>query len=786
MQPGSAPSERLRLRVVIRGAVQGVGFRPFVYRLANAMGLPGWVSNSAQGVYIEVEGEQESLTNFLLRLERERPPRSAIFSLESSVLPAAGFADFTIRESDGAGRRSAIVLPDIATCPECLQEIFDSANRRHLYPFTNCTNCGPRFTIITALPYDRASTTMRAFRMCPACEREYHDPADRRFHAQPNACPQCGPQLALWDGRGQALAARHEALLHAAELIQGGQIVAVKGIGGFHLVVDARSEEAVRRLRTRKHREEKPLAVMYPALAPVRADCLLSALEARLLQAPEAPIVLLRRRGGADRGVDPEAGAGIAPAVAPGNPYLGVMLPYSPLHHLLLRELGFPLVATSGNLSDEPICTDEREVLERLGGIADAFLVHDRPIARHADDSVARVLLGRELLLRRARGYAPLPIRIGRDLPSLLGVGGHLKGAVAVAVGDEVFVSQHLGDLETAEASRAFRRAVEDLERLYAIRPVAVACDTHPDYLSTRYARARGLPVIPVQHHHAHIRACMAENALQGPVLGVSWDGTGHGLDGTVWGGEFLHVTSASFRRVGHLRPFPLPGAEQAIREPRRSAIGLLHEILGEGAFAMEQLPPVAAFTPAERAVLRQMLARGVNCPRTSSAGRLFDGVAALLGLRLGKQFEGQAAMELEWAADAVETAAAYPFDIRESDGTLLVDWEPALRAILTDFARRTPPGLVAAAFHHTLAAAIVAVAARVGERQVVLSGGCFQNRILTEATVSRLTAAGFSPFWHQRIPPNDGGIALGQILAACAAMEEEACALPSPDRSSA
>jgi hydrogenase maturation protein HypF len=455
------------------------------------------------------------------------------------------------------------------------------------------------------------------------------------------------------------------------------------------------------------------------------------------------------------------------------------------LHHLLLRELGFPVVATSGNLSDEPICTDEGEARERLRGIADVFLVHDRPIARHADDSIARVLLGRELVLRRARGYAPLPVHLGRDGPTLLGVGAHLKGAVAVSIGTEVFVSQHLGDLETVQASDAFRRTVDDLERLYGLRPAAVACDAHPDYVSTRYAQGRGLPLVRVQHHHAHVMACMAENGLAGPALGVSWDGTGYGLDGTVWGGEFLQVGASTFRRVAQLRPFRLPGGEQAVREPRRAAIGLLYELFGDSLFSMPNLPPVEAFTPAERGVLRQMLARGVNCPWTSSAGRLFDAVAAILGIRLGKQFEGQAAMELEWTADAAESAACYPFDICESDGPLRVDWGPLLHALLADQARRAAPGFIAATLHNTLAEAIVAVARRIGERQVVLSGGCFQNRVLTEGAVSRLRAAGFSPCWHQRIPPNDGGIALGQIVVACTALEEQACALPSLDRSS-
>ena len=761
--------------MTIRGAVQGVGFRPFVYRLATEMALPGWVSNSAQGVTLEIEGEHDPLTAFLLRLERERPPRSAIQGLEYSFLPAQGLTGFAIRESDGAGQRTAILLPDIATCADCLRDIFNPANRRYLYPFTNCTNCGPRFTIVTALPYDRAGTTMRAFSMCSACAREYHDPADRRFHAQPNACPACGPQLALWDGEGRTLAERHEALQGAAEMVRSGQIVAVKGIGGFHLLVDARAEDAVRRLRARKHREEKPLALMYPSLDRVRADCQVVPLEERLLSAPEAPIVLLRRTTPAGGTL----GAGIAPSIAPGNPTLGVMLPYSPLHHLLLRELGFPVVATSGNLSDEPICTDEGEARERLHGIADAFLVHDRPIARHADDSIARVLLGRELVLRRARGYAPLPVHLGREAPTLLAVGAHLKGAVAVSVGSEVFVSQHLGDLETVQARDAFRRAVDDLERLYELGPMAVACDAHPDYVSTRYAQGRGLPLVRVQHHHAHVMACMAENGLTGPALGVSWDGTGYGPDGAVWGGEFLQVSNSTFRRVAHLRLFRLPGGEQAIREPRRAAISLLYELFGDSLFSMPHLPPVEAFTPLERGVLRQMLARGVNCPWTTSAGRLFDAVAAILGIRLGRQFEGQAAMELEWAADAVETAACYPFDLHEADGTLHVDWEPLLHALLADQARRNASSLIAAKFHNTLAEAIVEVARRIGQPQVVLSGGCFQNRVLTEGAVTRLKAAGFSPHWHQRIPPNDGGIALGQILVACAALEDQVFAPP-------
>ncbi len=756
-----------RLRVAIRGAVQGVGFRPFVYRLATELGLAGWVSNSAQGVFVEVEGPSSSLRTFLVRLQGERPPRSSIQSLEPSFLAPAGFETFEIRPSDGSGDRTALVLPDIATCDDCLREIFDPADRRYLYPFTNCTNCGPRYSIIQALPYDRPNTTMARFTMCGACREEYENPRDRRFHAQPNACPSCGPHLELWDAAGGVLATHHAALDAAAEAIRRGRIVAVKGIGGFHLMAHAGDEDAVRRLRSRKHREEKPLAIMAPYVDWIKATCEVSSLEERLLSSAESPIVLLRRR----RERHP-TDAAPAPSVAPGNPSLGVMLPYTPLHRILLRELGIPVVATSGNLSDEPICTDEREALTRLGSIADLFLVHDRPIARHVDDSVAHVLLGREMLLRRARGYAPLPVAVRRPLPPLLAVGAHLKSTVAVARHTDVFVSQHIGDLETAQALEAFRRVRDDLLRLYDLKPAAIACDAHPDYLSTRHAGDAGLPVVRVQHHYAHVLSCMGENAIEAPALGVSWDGTGYGLDGTIWGGEFLRITDVGFQRAAHLRPFRLPGGEQAVKEPRRSAIGVLHEMQGDAWAARDDLIPVRAFEPRDRKLLAAALARRINAPVTSSAGRLFDAVAALIGMRLVTQFEGQAAMELEWAIGETMTEEAYPFDIAPKDGILVLDWQPVIDALLADVARGAAPGMMAARFHNALAEAIVRVAERIGERTVVLTGGCFQNRYLTERTVDRLRRAGHAPYWHQRMPPNDGGIALGQILAAARVKE--------------
>jgi hydrogenase maturation protein HypF len=776
-----------RARIAVRGAVQGVGFRPFVYRLATEMGLSGWVLNSPQGVVIEVEGGKERLDHFVLRIEKERPPRASIQGLEFSFLDPVGYAGFEIRPSDGAGAATALVLPDIATCPDCLMEIFDQGNRRRGYPFTNCTNCGPRFTIIEALPYDRSHTSMKAFAMCGQCRREYEDPLDRRFHAQPNACPKCGPELELWNGAGRPLSSRENALREAADAVREGRIVALKGLGGFHLVVDARNDPALERLRERKRREQKPFALMAPSIHSVKACCEVLELEERLLSSPEAPIVLLRRKAGTPVGA-------VSRLVAPQNPYLGVMLPYTPLHHLFMRELGFFVVATSGNLTDEPICTDEREAGERLRGIADLFLVHNRPIVRHADDSVARVMRGREIVLRRARGYAPSPVRLKRSAPPLLAVGGQLKNAVAMTAGPQVLISQHIGDLETEAAFRAFGTVIDSFRRLYGLSGERLLCDLHPEYLSTKYARERSPSAGAIQHHVAHVASCMAENELDETVLGVAWDGTGYGPDGTIWGGEFLLTDGANFRRVASFRTFRLPGGERAVREPRRAALGVLYEIFGDKAFDLEALPTIRALSASERSLLKQMLARKVNSPLTSSAGRLFDAVSSLVGLVQRAGFEGQAAMELEFAIGDEKTDEAYPFQIaacasriekpenyfsksaiQNPKSKMIVDWEPMIRAILADINAGRPAGAVAAKFHNTLAELIVETAARVGEKRVVLSGGCFQNRYLSERAIGRLEAEGFRPYWHQRVPPNDGGIALGQIYAWLQAHRETA-----------
>ena len=752
-----APHLPTRLRLLVRGTVQGVGFRPFVYRQARALGLAGWVANSAQGVTVEVEGHPGDIASLVRTIRLAPPPGASVTGIDTCEIAPRGEAAFAIQDSETAGTRNAGLPVDVATCDACLRELFDPADRRHLYHFINCSHCGPRYSIIEAIPYDRARTSMRHFAMCRACRAEYDDPSNRRFHAEANACPACGPRLALWTGAGAVLVRDHEALMAAAAAIGQGRVVAVKGIGGFHLFVDARNEAAVQRLRQRKRREGKPFAVMFPSHAAVSESCALSALEESLLLGPARPIVLLRRTGGP-----------IAAAAAPDNPWLGTLLPYAPLHHLLMHELGFPVVATSGNLSDEPIVTDEAEALRRLAGIADLFLVHDRPIVRPIDDSVVRVACGRALPLRRARSYAPISVAAPRLPAGILALGGHLKATVALTLEGGVVLSQHLGDLETAEARTAHVRALTHLGALHAVRPHRVVRDCHPDYASSRAAEELGLPVVQVQHHVAHIVACMVEQDVAPPVLGVAWDGTGFGPDGTVWGGEFLRITERGWERVAHLRHFRLPGGEAAAREPRRAAVGLLFEAFGEDAFALADLAPVKAFSPAERTLLRAMLARGVNAPLTSSAGRLFDAFAALAGLRQRASYEGQAALEFEGAASGLASGRHYHLpigSIADRAGALIVDWQPALEAALADLQDGAGSGRISEALHNGLAGTVAQVARRIGEARVVLSGGCFQNARLTEATVAALRAAGHEPIWHHRVPPNDGGIALGQAV---------------------
>ncbi|HAH05297.1 MAG TPA: carbamoyltransferase HypF [Elusimicrobia bacterium] len=740
-----------QLKVSLFGAVQGVGFRPFVYRLASEMKLSGWVLNGPAGLVAAVEGEQAVLKRFLQRLEAEKPPAAQVAAVETVWLEPEGFQGFEIRESREEGARSAWVLPDLATCPACLAEVLAPRGRRRGYPFTNCTDCGPRFTLVTRIPYDRPNTTMAGFPLCADCEREYRDPADRRFHAQPIACPACGPRL--WLEEGERREEGGAALEAAARRIEAGGIVAMKGIGGFLLLCDARSSEAVLRLRARKRRREKPFAVLFPTRASVRRACVLSKAEEGWLRSAAAPIVLLRRR----------AGKALAEEVAPGNDRLGAMLPYAPLHHLLCRRLGFPVVATSGNLSEEPIATDNDEARERLGGLADAFLMHDRPIARHADDSIVRLSRGRQSVLRRARGLAPMPLHVPGLKRAVLALGAHLKNTAAAAFDERIVLTQHLGDLEAGPAFDAFRKAVEDLRSLYGFRPELAACDLHPDYLSTRFAEGLGLPLVRVQHHHAHVASCLAEQGIPAPVLGVSWDGIGLGPDGTLWGGEFLRVDESGWRRLAHLRLFPLPGGEAAVREPRRAALGAL----SEAGLDVERLKPHFS---RDWGALRRLPASKALSPRTSSAGRLFDAAASLRGLRQVNAFEGQAAMALEHAAAKSASRRVYPFTVSEG-APAVIDWAPALAALMED----GPEG--PAAFHNTLARMILEVARRAGLERVVLTGGVFQNALLSERAAALLERAGHKVYTHQRLPCNDGGISAGQAFLASRGWGTEPCA---------
>ena len=723
-----------RLRVTLRGAVQGVGFRPFVYRLATELSLTGWVLNSSAGLVLEVEGPSEQLSRFEQRLEQERPKASVVTVRESAWLAAQGSTHFEILASDHDSGKTVNVLPDLATCTDCREELFDPGNRRFEYPFTNCTNCGPRYTIVVDIPYDRPNTTMQKFALCPVCREEYENPANRRFHAQPNACPVCGPQL---DGT----------IEDAVEALLQGEIVALKGIGGFQLLADARNPDAVACLRQRKHREEKPFALMMPSLEVARHYCEISPAEVQLLESQAAPIVLLQ----------PKPGTDIAPNVAHCSPYLGVMLPYSPLHHLLLQECRFPLIATSGNRSDEPIAIANEEAGARLKDIADHFLMHNRPIVRACDDSVVRLTRGRAGILRRARGYAPLGIRVARPVPPVLAVGGHLKNTVAIGIGQDVFLSQHIGDLETLEARGAFEKAIDDLCRLYSFKPELVACDLHPDYASTRWAESSGLPLIRVQHHQAHVAACAAENNVQEPYLGVSWDGTGYGLDGAIWGGEFFRVEGNQYERIAHLRSFGLPGGDAAVREGWRSAASLAFEVGGT-----EQANPDATAHSAgkprlDESKVRYMLEHGINVVPTTSVGRLFDAVASITGVARTNRFEGQAAMLLENEIGPLCTEEAYPLPSG--------DWGPLVLAVMCDRRAGVAVPMIAARFHNALVNWILEVAAETRLKQVVFSGGVFQNRYLTERAAAVLESRGFEVHTHQRVPPNDGGIALGQAV---------------------
>jgi hydrogenase maturation protein HypF len=751
-----------RVRARVDGVVQGVGFRPYVFRLAREHALAGFVLNDERGVLVEVEGEDEAVDAFLARLPREAPPLAAVHAVTATELGPEGGSGFRIVESAGAGEPDALVTPDAATCDDCLAELFDPADRRYRYPFVNCTNCGPRFTIVRGVPYDRPLTTMAGFAMCPACRAEYDDPADRRFHAQPNACPTCGPRARLLDAEG-AEQSGDDPVRAAAEALRGGAIVAVKGLGGYHLACRADAEAAVAALRGRKHREDKPFALMAPDRDRVRALVDLAAEEERLLLGRARPIVLARRRPGAP----------VAASVAAGSPDLGVMLPYTPVHHLLLADAGLVLVMTSGNVSDEPIAYEDEDALKRLRGIADRFLVHDRPIHMRTDDSVLRAVASdarRALVLRRSRGYVPDAMSLPVDVRPALGCGAELKSTFCVAKDGRAWVGHHIGDLQNWETLRSFREGVEHFERLFAVVPEVVAHDLHPDYLSSRYALEReDVAHVGVQHHHAHLAACLAEHGVLDRAVGAIYDGAGHGPDGTVWGGELLVGDLGSFERAGHLWPVRLPGGDRAAREPWRMACAWLVAAGDDAPAVPERL--AGRVDPDRWRQVTELCRGALPAPVTTSAGRLFDAVAALAGLRAVSTYEGQAAVALEGAIDAGEPGA-YPMPAaRADDGAVTIDARETVAAVARDVAAGVDPGGISARFHRGFADATVAgcalVAQRAGVDLVVLSGGVWQNRALVERTRSELRRLGLRVLVPRALPPNDGGIAYGQVAVA-------------------
>jgi hydrogenase maturation protein HypF len=751
-------------RIELRGTVQGVGMRPWIYRVAHEHGLTGRVWNDAAGVTIQAFGPGDTLEAFVRALEAEPPPAAVIAALETTALPVEDVADFVIVHSSHGAERRVSIPPDLATCRDCAAEIVDPANRRFRYPFTNCTNCGPRFTIATDVPYDRPATTMAAFPMCAACQREYDDPRDRRFHAQPNACPVCGPRLSLRRPDGASIDVP-DAIRYAAAEIAAGRVVAVKGIGGFHLACDATSAAAVTRLRARKHRDEKPFAVMVRDLDAAQRIGVVSGEARRLLESVERPIVLVPRRDDAE----------LAAEVAPHNPLVGLMLPYTPLHHLLLADAGVPLVMTSANLSEEPIVYRNDEAVARLGGIADVLVVHDREIVTRCDDSVAAVVAGAPMLLRRSRGYVPRAIRLRQPVATpVLACGALLKNTFCLAHGDQAWLGPHIGDLENAETFEAYQEAIARLERFVGVAGEIVAHDLHPDYLSTHYARSRSAAAVAVQHHHAHVASALAEHGIDRPVVGVAFDGTGYGTDGTAWGGEFLVGDAASVARVATFRPVALPGGDKAIRHPWRIALALLEDALGDGApiHALRLFDTIAA---GDIRGIRQMLAGGLNTPLARGVGRYFDAIGALALARPEARYEGQVAFELNMAADPSDRER-YPYDTDRSSGLLEIDLRPAARDIVADLVVGVQAPVVSARFHNTLIAATADVAETLGRElglgprpAVVLTGGCFQNARLADGVRARLSGA-HDVYLHRQVPPGDGGIALGQAVAAAAA----------------
>jgi len=752
---------QIRKEILVSGIVQGVGFRPYVYRLATDRNLEGSISNTVSGVTIEVQGPLELVEEFVSRLPAEAPVLAQITGVSIREVPCKPGRRFEILPSRAGAQAHTLISPDVATCAGCLRELFDPSDRRYLYPFINCTNCGPRFSIVRRIPYDRARTSMAVFPMCGECRAEYEDPRNRRFHAQPNACWKCGPQVELWDAQGRMLEAR-DPILATAEKLRAGEIVAIKGLGGFHLAVDATNDGAVQRLRDRKRRFEKPFAVMIPDLESAAQFCRTDAQAEKLLKIWQRPIVLLPK----------VPNATIAESVAPNQSDLGMFLPYTPTHHLLFAAGKFPaLVMTSGNLSEEPIAIDNREAVDRLGAIADAFLVHNRDILRRCDDSVVRPFAARARQIRRSRGYVPAPVSLCETIPVILAVGGELKNTVCLTRGNEAFLSQHIGDLENSAAYDFFREAIEHLSHILEVRPAVIAHDLHPEYLSTKWVLAQqGARLIGVQHHHAHIAACMAENHLEGQVIGLALDGTGYGTDGQIWGGEALIAQYDRFERAGQFSYLPLPGGAAAVREPWRMGLSYLQDAFGEAALELA-IPFTRKIDRRKAEFVSKMIAQRINSPLTSSCGRLFDAVAALIGIRHTVSYEAQAAVELEMNARSSSGAGAYSFEIYRQDDRWQIGAHPLIEAIVEDVKRGVSVATISRRFHNGLAEALALLAGKLREtsslNRVCLSGGTFQNELLLDGLTSRLESEGFEVFTHSIVPAGDGGLSLGQAAVA-------------------
>jgi hydrogenase maturation protein HypF len=754
-----------RAKVTVSGVVQGVGFRPFVYQLAQKNRLGGYVANTTAGVDIEIEGEAEQIETFLRDMHTRTPPLARVTQLEKQYLPPLAYQDFIIRKSQADAARSVLISPDVCICEDCLREMNDPRDRRYHYPFINCTNCGPRYTIIDDIPYDRENTSMAVFPMCEQCQKEYDNPADRRYHAQPVACWTCGPDVRFYGSSKEALSG-FNALVAAAQHLKAGDIVAIKGLGGFHLAVDATNAAAVARLRARKCRDEKPLALMSPGVDDVSRYAYLSAVESKALQSSERPIVLLQKKD-----LHP-----LAAQVAPRTRLFGVMLPYTPLHHLLLQQGFLALVLTSGNISDEPIVMHNQEALDRLSGVADCFLIHDRGISVRNDDSVVRVVDGKIRMVRRARGYAPLPVFLRHALRPTLACGSLLANTICLVRANRAFLSQHIGDLENLEAYQVFTETIEHMKRIFEIDPDVIAHDLHPDYLSTQYAVSqKGIRKIGVQHHHAHIVSCMAECGISGPVIGLAMDGTGYGTDGTSWGGEILVADVHDFERIGHFEGVPLPGGDAAVREPWRMAVSYLHQTFGADLFDLS-IPFVKNLDLTRAHLVVDMIEKHINTPQTSSCGRLFDGIAALVGLRNRVSYRAQAAIELEMAIG--EGDGDYPTSLNEEQGKIIIPTTAIVRGVVSDLIAGVDRQTISRKFHTTLirvfAQACVEVRNRRTLNRVVLSGGVFQNAFLLSTLETALLDLDFEVYTHSLVPTHDGGIALGQAVVANALLDRQ------------